>query len=353
MTIYYVIFFILAVFSLTDVINVRREQRIVLFIASWLILWLFAGLRGDVFPDYSGYRDYFESLRQGVKLTTVAAEPGYIAINRIVGFFTGNAVWLFLLMSGIAVTINLKCYKDYTPFYFIAIMAYFSHTYLGRELMQIRAGVAAAIVLYSYRYVVQGSFKKFLFFIIIAATIHLGALATIVVYPIVKMNISRKTWYYILFGCLAIGFFFPLGAQIRKIPQMQVLERIQTYNDNLQYGGELGIFRNPTVLKQLFISFIGLGFYGTLIRKAWGYKVLLTSYLIATCWLILWNDYAILSARVATFFSITEVILLSSFVYLFEKRSQVIYLLWVILLTFSMLVLNITADRIPPYESIF
>lgn len=350
---YFTIFFILALLACTSLLKIKHNQRTALFVLCILMLWLFAGLRGAGFPDYSAYQMYFLDLRQGIISLIVATEPGFIVINTVIGWFTDDSVWLFLVMSLLAVSINLKCYRDYTPFYFIAAMAYFSHTYLGRELMQIRAGVAAAIALYAYRFIVTSEFKKFFFWVVMAATIHLGSLCVLVVYPISKMRITRRMWYTILGICLLIGFVSPLGGWIRLLPQVEWLTRVQGYAEDSRYSSDLGILTNPTLLKQLMLSFVGLRFFSVLSQKVWGYNVFLTSYLIATCWLILWNDFAILSARVATFFSVTEVVLLGSYTYLFEKNSRWIYLLWVILLTLTMLCLNILGDKLPIYHTIF
>lgn len=353
LTPYFIIFAILAFCSLFDVFRIKPEQRTIAYVLIWFMLWIFAGFRSDIFPDYQAYSEYFSDLREGVDSVLVATEPGFIVINTVIGWFTDNSTWLFIAMAITAVTINLKSYRDYTPFYFIAILAYFSHTFLGREMMQIRAGVAAAIALYSYRFIITSKLKKFIFFIIIAATIHLGALVVLVMYPIIKLNFKPRAWLFILAVCLYIGLAMPLGSLLRQLPEVALLERVQVYSSDERYSGDLGIFNNPTLLKQLMISIIGLSFFKTLSKRCYGYNVFLTSYLIATCWLILWNDFAILSARIATFFSITEVLLLAMFTCLFEKKSRPIYLLWVILLTFAMLLLNTTKEDLPSYQMIF
>ncbi len=349
---YYLIFGLLALLAFSDAFTVNPRQRQLLFLFAGLVLALFAGMRSDVFPDYEAYALYFDELSSGNESTLVATEPGFILINKVIGFFTGNSVWLFMFMAVTAVAINLKSFKDYTPFFFIPVLVYFSHTYLGRELMQIRAGVAAAMCLFALRYIMRNQFWRFLLIVLVAASVHLASLAFIVAYPVVKMNMGRKTWALILTMCTLIGIVSPLGALLRQLPFVDAISRLQDYTASDTYGGSLGVLTNPTFLKQLFISSIGLVFYDKLSAKVPYFRTFLICYLIATCWLVLWNDFGILAARVATFFSISEGLLLASFMYLVSRESRPIYVTLVIALAFMMLYLNLSDPHFPPYQSV-
>ena len=55
---------------------------------------------------------------------------GYIVINKIIGVFTNNPIFLFFVMAFLSVGINLSCYKKYTPYFFTAILFYYVHTYI-------------------------------------------------------------------------------------------------------------------------------------------------------------------------------------------------------------------------------
>ncbi len=350
---YFIIFIFLSLFAILDAVNVDSKQKQWFLLLVAVVLILFAGLRGENFADYSSYREYFRTITNGESSSVVAMDPGFLLINKFVASITDNPLWLFLLISLLAIGINFRCYVDYTPFYFIAILVYFSHTFLGRELMQIRAGLAAAIILYSYKYIVSRKFWKFLFVVLTASTIHLASIVVLIIYPISRLKIKIKLWYTILGISLIVGYLTPLGKIIKILPQIDILQRIQYYSDNSMYNINLGILTNPTLLKQLIICLVGLMFYDILKVKVWGYHVLLTSYVVATCWLILFRDFSIFSARIATFFSITEVLLLSGYVYLFGYRSRIFYLFLVIIFAFAMLFLNIFQNKIVHYHTIF
>ncbi len=349
MTPYYAIFLFLSLLALFDGFDVKRSQRLVLLFVSGCVLTLFAALRPPTFADYAPYKIYFESLRQGFTDGGVNHEPGFWLLNRVVGFFTGEYLVFFVVLAGLSVGIMLKSYKDYTPYFLIPVLVFFSHAYIGREMTQVRAGLAAALCLYSMRYIIAGRFWRFALWAAVAASMHLGAVVFFVVYPVARSRMGRKTMFVVLGISLAVGLAYPLGALFRTIPIVDFLARAQSYADS-GYDEALGVFTNPTVLKQLLICTTGLLFYNRLIDKVWGFRVFLVSYFIATCWLILWNDFAIMAGRVATFFSVTEGILLASYLFLIERRSRVIYVVFVIVFAWMMLRTHTTHPSMPTYK---
>jgi hypothetical protein len=333
---YIVIFLFLALLALSDAFEIRRSQRLVLLLAAGVVLALFAGLRPPTFRDYSPYKLYFEGLRHGIVDGGVNHEPGFWLLNRVAGLFMGNYLVWFVALAALSVGIMLKSYKDYTPWFLLPVIVYFSHAYIGREMTQVRAGLAAAICLYSMRHVIAGRFWRFALWAAIAASIHLAAVVFFVVYPLAHSRMGRRTMVVLLGVSLAVGLAYPLGALFRQIPVVDLLSRAQSYADS-GHDESLGVFTNPTVMKQLLICTTGLLFYNRLNDKVWGFRAFLMSYLISTCWLIVWNDFAIMAGRLATFLSVTEGILLASYICLFERRSRPIYVVLVIIFAWTML----------------
>ena len=71
---------------------------------------------------------------------------------------------------------------------------------------------------------------------------------------------------------------------------------------------------------------------------------------MSLCWLALWNDFPIISNRMATFFSITEVLLVPSFIYLVRRRSIPIVIGGIVFYAFLTLWLNINVGNIILYQ---
>lgn len=330
--------------SFCDSVPIKLGQKKVLFCLVFLALALFAGLRINL-PDYDAYSLFFKLLNNKTvvnnedDLAIVADDKGYILINKLIGLFTNNPIVLFLVMAFLGVGINLSCYKKYTPYFFTAILFYYVHTYIGRELMQIRAGVACALCLYSIRYIVSNKIFYFIGIILLASTLHLAALTFLFSYFLCHLNWGIKSLSYFIFISLVIGIFMPLGRFLKSLPYMEGLERIQNYSDWEGFNQTLGVFSNPTVLKQLIITAVCLKFYDRLHQTVYAFHVLLVIYVFALCWLVVWNDFGIVAARIATFFSIGEVLLVASFYHIFSSKKM--YTLVVGLASFMFLTLNL------------
>ena len=341
--------------SFCDSIPVKLEQKKILFCMVFFALALFAGLRYN-FPDYKSYSDFFYLLNNKSvissegNLAIVANDKGYIYINKFIGLFSDNSVLLFLVMAFLSVGINLSCYKKYTPYFFTAILFYYVHTYIGRELMQIRAGLACALCLYSIRYIVSKKIYHFLFVILLAATIHLAAITFLISYFLCNLKIGVKTLRYLILISLVIGVCMPLGQFLKSLPYMEGLDRIQNYSGWEGFNQTLGVFSNPTVLKQLIVSAVCLKYYDRLDKKVYAFRILVTIYVFSLCWLVIWNDFGIVAARIATFFSIGEVLLIASFYQLLSSKKT--YAVIIGLASFIFLTLNLVKGDLN-YQLVF
>ena len=351
---FWVVFTILAILSFVDVSTFSKKEKQSLYIFIFILLVLFAGLR-ESSPDYENYAEAYKILSntyiQNVEITEVANDPGYFALNRIL-IALGIPCWgLFLFIAFLSIGFNLYSYRTYTPYFFACVLLYFVHTYIGRELMQIRAGLACAICLYSVRYLISNNYKKFVFTVFIASTFHLVAICFLGAGVLCKLNISIRKWILIIVISFLIGLIFPLGQLIKLLPAMDLLERIQNYNSWEQYNGSLGIFTNPTVLKELFIIVLSVTCFRPLLsdRK---FKIFFDLYAFSLCWLVLFSDYGIISARIATVFSIGEVVICSFFYKMIAPRSRWIYTSCLILFAFLMLFMNMYTDRLFEYNTI-
>ena len=87
-------------------------------------------------------------------------------------------------------------------------------------------------------------------------------------------------------------------------------ERYFLYKETATKGSTIGIFTNITTVKHLLIFTICFFYFNQLSNKFGSlFKLLFGIYSIGIVWLILFNSYSIFAARVATFFTIVEIIL--------------------------------------------
>lgn len=339
-----------------DVINIRREQRLWFLFISGIILVVFAGFRYNS-PDWMPYKVAFDEIsRVGFDYSKFEYssffEPLYNFVVYVITLFTVDPIYLFFIVASIAVCLNLSFYQRYSKYFLLAVLLYFVHTYLLRETMQIRAGVAAGIVLWSYKYAFERKFWKFLLLIVIAMGFHVASGVALLLYVIYGLNWSNKTWIKILTVCFIIGIIFPFGKLLNSLPGGGVFDRILVYSWMVEQKSSAGILTNPTIVKQLFFCIIGLKYWDVLQEKMPYFKMLFIPVLLSACWLMVWNDFAIIAGRMGTFFSITEVMVVPMLMYLVTQKTRIIIGLFIILYSLLTLSLNVMVENIQPYQFI-
>lgn len=355
MQIYYVIFGILAFLACFDLIGIKKSQRELMLGAAAVMLVLFAGLRWDS-PDYMAYCDGFEDVRRnGLNYAELGSarlfEPGYNLIAWATGFFSSSPVALFLVVAAIAVGLNAYLLQRYTSYFLLALLLYFVHTYLLREHIQIRSGVAAAICFYSLRWVRSERPWRFLATVGAAMSFHLASGVFLLVYPVYRLGWSPGRWKKICLACLVVAYALPLGKFLSLIPFVASFERVSNYmwTAGLEPSG---VLTNPTILKQGFFVFAGLTCWNELSARLPCFRVIFIPMLLSFCWLLVWNDFPIVANRMATFFSVTEVVLVPNFLCLLKPRSRPVVFLCIVVFAFLVLYLNLQGGNVKEYKSI-
>lgn len=352
---YLTVFCLVAIIAFADVIRIKHSQRLLLLLFASVLLSLFAGLRYDL-PDYMPYWEGFKEVsRSGLVYSDldIAAffEPGYNLLAWIISRILDHPVALFVIVASLAVGLNLAFYKRYSHYFLIAVLLYFSHTFLMRETMQIRAGVAAAIVLWSLPYVEKHKPWRFIAIVVLAMGFHLASGVFLLVYLVYHWNWTAKTWKWIVAICLIMGLALPFGKLLTMLPSGGIFGRILAYSWMVEQGPS-GVLTNPTIIKQLFIVIICLKYWDILIERAPHFRLLVTPLLISVCWLMVWNDFAIVAGRMGTFFSVTEVLVYPMLMYLVTPRSRPVMGILLVLFALSTLSLNLWVGNIMPYHFI-
>ncbi|WP_455962980.1 EpsG family protein [Bacteroides bouchesdurhonensis] len=351
---YYFIFVILAFFSFTDVLVVKRSQRLWILLGIWFLLTSFAGLRYND-PDWMGYATFYEQIATGNG--EGSADVGFNLLCYFLSLFTSHPLILFVVVASLSVGLNLNSFLKYSPFFLICTLFYFVHLFVLKEMIQIRAGLASAICLLSIRYLIENQYKKFILIWLLAISVHLTAVIFFLVFIMHCLKPSRKMLIYLLVICILIGVFYPFGQIIKSVVGLNGIEmgRLNDYiaYGDEKYGGKLGVFSNINTIKYLLISVILLFYNSKLSVLNKYYYILLCSYITGTCWLLLFNDFSIVGARLSNILTSVEPILISYLCFLFVPNSRWFCCLCIIVLAFVILQFNMGPDRVEPYQFYF
>ena len=178
-------------------------EKIFLFI-SFLFLFVPAAIRYGIGQDYFyTYHPLFgyiirneESIYTGDLIGY--NEIGFNYLNKIIGCFTNDPQWLFVVTSFICLYVAYKCIYDYSPnrcfsAFFLVLGSY----YLGSYSL-VRQSIAIVIFLYAIRYVVLRHPLKYFGLISLAITIHSASIIYIPFYFIGNIQWKKEKYIKIL-----------------------------------------------------------------------------------------------------------------------------------------------------------
>lgn len=172
----------LAVFSILELLHCVSKQQKLLFFVSFLLLWLFSGLRYNIGMDYPAYKELYENSLS--KLNPDIKELGWAYlfywfrniecpfefVILTISFFTVYYVFLFI--------------KRYSPYPFMSILIFFCFTqYYTYTFNVMRQCLACYIFFVSLKHIEERNILKYAVNIgIIAFCVHLTAIILLPLY---------------------------------------------------------------------------------------------------------------------------------------------------------------------------
>lgn len=361
---YLFVFAIISIFSLTHFSKELKNYNLIFYIFSSVLLIFFAGLRKNgVGADDISYYNFFLERTPNLYDWIIGnyiydikehfMEPGYVLINSVIKVFSNSYITLFSFMSLFSVGIAAYNYKRYSKYVFLTLLLFFVHTYLYRDMNQIRSALAASICLFLITQFHNREHFKIWFTILLASVFHVASLSVLVVYILSFIRVTRKRAFfaYILF-CL-IGTIGISQIVLSLVPGGDFLNsKIYTYTENKSYANAVSFF-DVTNVKNSFVLLFILFFWERLEKKVPYFSTLVLFYLLAVGIRLAFWDLGVISARLSTFFAIVEVILIPYFVTIF--RQKILITVVIILYAFMTLYLNlfIKSGRYPYELSVF
>ena len=265
MTFYIVLFAVTLVYCVINE-NLCKNRWIALAVMA-VALIVVAGFKDPVVSvDYPIYRShfikalpfFFFSQEPGMFFDASNVEPAFLFLCALFKqWFPPHACFFIitLFFAVVAVSLKIKCFKDYTPFAFYSVVLYVSYYFLLHELIQIRAGVAIGLSLYSMRYIVNRDFCKFTLLMLLAITFHYSA---ILFFPFYFVNTKKINPVGYLSLIVAAFVLMKCNLDVFSILEKFDLgvysEKIRTYKlDQEWHKYELNPF-NMVLLFQLAIT---------------------------------------------------------------------------------------------------
>lgn len=360
---YLVVFFTLAFISLSPYIKQGKVLKIPFLILCYFILFLFAGLReiGVGADDFNYVSQFLETpdITQWVSgnysysYILTFMEPLYLLYGSFIKLFTNEYVFLFMGVAFLSVSLAVQNYYRYSHYVFLTLLLFFVHTYLYRDINQIRSAVAAAIGLFLISQIHNRQHLRVWLTVILAGMFHMASVVLCFAYLLSLFNVTRRRVIVAYCLSLLLGLVGASQLVFQLIPDGGILTtKFHNYTENGDYLNAVSLF-DITNVKNSAILFVIIFFWKKLENVVPYFSTLVLFYLLAVAVRIAFWDLGVLAARTSTFFAIVEVIIIPYFIFIF--RNKVVITLLIILYAFLVLYLNlfIKGDRNPYALSIF
>ncbi|WCG81947.1 EpsG family protein [Pectobacterium sp. A5351] len=193
-------------------------------------------------PDFSNYVD-------------MLTYPNYI--DRVVDLFFQFMVFLntnlfpnywvvFFIYAILGVSIKTIAIFKYSEHPGLSYCVYIMMFYLLHEYTQIRGGVAAGILLFSFYYIYIGDFKKFIASISIASLFHLSSLVVLPFYFFVR-NYNLRSFFFVAI----VAFLFAIFSYFSGDFVRSIVHAYMSANDS---GINLGAVLDFNLLNKMNLS---------------------------------------------------------------------------------------------------
>lgn len=327
-------------------VDIHKKYRDILLIFSCCFLSIIVGCRSMDWPDTTIYADSFK-YTPTIPEYSVSDTPfgydevGFYFLASLIRTFTSNCTLYFTVISGITFIFLYKSLRRYSIFPLVGLCVYIARFFLSRNMMQIRAALAIAVIVYALRYVAERNFKKYLIYIAIGSLLHYSILSALPFYWFNKIPFSHKTVFMMTVGAIVFAAMFnPLIHNM--IGEYSIMLDITTSYTvgSSEYTIGKGL-ANPMIYFQIFILLI----YTLLERKLKCivpfYITIRNGYLYSTIILILLSSFNVLSGRISTIFSTMEMFMIPAFLGAFRPKVKLLVSLGISVMIAGFFYLNL------------
>ena len=308
------------------------KNRDAILILACIVLTFLAGFRdtyswSDTLIYLLSFRDYTPTLFDFSFSDIIFgySEKGFYFLQVIVKTFVDDYTVFFLVVAALSFFFLYKDLKEYSIFPLIGLCAYIARFVMGRNFVQIRAGLAYAILLLSIKYIYEKDWKRYFLIVFIAWTFHRSCIIAIPLYFICNW-IHVKKWHILV--ALAISFIVGFFGQ--EFVHSIVEDNASDLNIGTRYvdaGGEklqlegLGM-RNPMIYFQCFILLAYTFLEKQLAPLNKYYYIIRNADLYPTMILICFCTYKVLSARTSSMYATLEFVIIPSLIFMFNRKNR-------------------------------
>ncbi|NMA49686.1 MAG: EpsG family protein [Tissierellia bacterium] len=314
--IYILLLLILAIlYVIIEIFKYSKNRRKNFLIISTLLLSILSGIRYNVGTDYNNYVVSFVNQFNYSfwDFSYISRDYGFYFIYKLIGIFTKEYSIALTIISLLTVSLISSTIYSYSKMPLFSILLYITLNFYTFSFNGVRQALAVAICVYSFRFIVDGDFRKFICCLIIASTIHFSAIVFIIAW------ISRD---YILKGFKSyIGGMSFITAILFANNIIELL--LNNFYKNYSYdsfgmsGMPIGLVILIPICIGLFIFFLKTKLYANDRNN-----IALVNIGIVTMLFFIYSTKISNFTRIAEYFYIFSIITIPNAVSIFKKRGD-------------------------------
>jgi transmembrane protein EpsG len=296
--------------------NFIRPNAILVCLAT-IVLAIVSGLRKNIGDTFFYMHSYELAPIKWINID-YKEDFGFNILQMLLQKISGDAQLLILVTGIITNVLIVYVLYKYSRIFELGVYVYITSGLYTTSMNGIRQFLAAAIMFTATKYLLNGSFKKYLIIILLASTMHKSVLVLIPMYFIVR----REAWSKVTFLILISAIFIVLG--FNTFSELLFSTIGDTKYAEYEYFEEGGVnfLRIVVNLVPLIIAYLGR----EKLRALWpqsDYIVNMT--IISTVFIIIASQNWIF-ARFNIYFGLYGLLLMSWIPKLFrEKDGKLIY----------------------------
>lgn len=297
---------LIIIFSLSCLAFFKKRKQgrnsEIAFSAVYFSLLLVVAFRPDTMTDYLAYTDGFEGGYSGIRL-----EPFFHVIKYVATLLGNPVIWGFVIYAFICVTIKYwvirKSHVDFWP----SIIVYISNILISHDMVAIRAGAAAGILLFTSSNLIILSRKRVVLLVSIATLFHYSALAFFI---IIFLNPNRQSRLLFLIGLLICNILAAFGYTLTSY--VSVLGNINSLKAVVEMNRGSGMmnYMNLLQLGHIAICVLFWNKANRLLQNDINALLYLKLYTIGLCVMPLFADSISIAIRLSGLFLVIEILLI-------------------------------------------
>ena len=250
------------------------------------------------------------------------SEKGFYFLGVLIKTFTNDYQIYFLFVGALSMFFLYKGLQRYSILPLIGLCAYIARFFMGRNLVQIRSGLAYVIIIWGIKYIQEKNFWKYLLVVFIASLFHTSAWIALPLYFFSNwININKTIVVVGLIIAFILGGFFQTPISTFVTDNASDLS-ITTYTQGSFVSNAKGL-GNPMIYFQTFLLLAYTFLEDRIKPVTQYYQIIRDGYFYSTLILIIFCSFTALSGRTSTMFATLEIAIIPSLIFMFNKKNRI------------------------------